>query len=84
MCPGSRYYLYYEEQEKIALARTLQMDLYVLPPCTVLLGKGYVRHAGAEFPGHLNLRYHIYFVPKDIKLPDAIKVSYGSSFESKK
>lgn len=62
LCPGSQYYLHCEEQEKIVLARMLQMKLFVLLPFPMFVESGYVQHAGAEYFGHPNLRYNVCFV----------------------
>lgn len=50
----------------------------------MFVGSSYEQHANAEHLSHPNLRYHGYFFPKHIKLPDVNECSNGSSFATKK
>lgn len=84
VCPLSHYYVHNEEKEKIILVRTLQIESFVLPPFSVFAGNGYVQHVGTEYLGHPSLQGHVCFVPKDIKLADAIEFSCGGNFAIKK
>lgn len=84
MCPGSDYYVHYGEEEQNVLARPLGKESFVLPTFFVFVENGCVEHAGTGYLGHPNLRHHVYFVTKGIKLPDTIELSYGGSFAIQK
>lgn len=72
LCLDSYCYVEYEEQKKRGLARTFQMESFVLPPFSLFAVNGYMQRAGAEYLGRPNFRSHDFFVCKDIKLPNAI------------
>lgn len=72
VCSVCHYYVHYEEQKKRNLARTSQMESFFLLPFSMFVRNGYAQHARANYLVHPNLCYQVYFVPKDIKLPDEI------------
>lgn len=77
VCRGSHYITHYEEDKKIVLVGTPQMKSIVLQPFPVFVDNRYVQHALSEYLCHQNLRYHVYSVPNDINLPDALEFSYA-------
>lgn len=80
MCPGSHFYGHYYGQVKRALDRTRQLESFVFPLFSVLVGNRYVFHVGAEYRFLPNLRYHVQSFLKDVNVLGAIAFIYGGSF----
>lgn len=59
-----------------ALRKGITANLVMIPPFSVLVGRGDMLHAGAAFEDSARLlrliRYHTYFVPENQDLPDAV------------
>lgn len=77
VCKGSHHYVFYPTAAKRALAKHLKLESIELPPNSVFVGHGWLQHAGAEYLGYHNMRYHLYFVPEGQRLGDSVSYSYG-------
>lgn len=64
------------------MADLLTLEPVVLPPHSVFVGHGYLQHAGAEYLGQVNLRYHVYLSPEDLDLQDSISFAYQWSLKT--
>lgn len=83
--PGKLYvskeshpFKHYPDAERRKLADISKVNAIFLPSYSVVVGLGCPQHAGAEFIGHPNLRYHVYLVLHYVWLQDSI--FYGSSW----
>ena len=56
------------------------MTEVTIPQFSIFVGHGHLQHAGAAWTGAHSIRYHMYFYPVDLDLPDAILFAYGDSF----
>lgn len=54
----------------------LVLEATFFPLHSVLVGHGYLQHAGAEFLGLVNLRYHVYLSLEDLYLQKLISNAY--------
>jgi hypothetical protein len=79
VAPGSHAYVFYPQEAKSLLSQSLVMTQITIPRFSIFVGHGHLQHAGAGWTGAHNLRYHIYFSPADLHLPDAIVFAYGDS-----
>jgi len=79
ICESSHKYVFYPEGPKFELSKLLRLEKIAIPPYSVLFGHGYVQHAGAEWSGTANLRYHMYFIPENHDLMDDVSFAYGWS-----
>ena len=56
------------------------MDEVQIPSYSIFIRYGYVQHEGDGYGGTHALRYHMYIIPADNNLKDAISYPYGRSF----
>ena len=62
-----------------SVSRGMVCGMVNIPPFSIFVGRGDVFHCGAGFDDYLGdsgqLRYHLYFVPKDKHLPDGVHLN---------
>lgn len=81
VCPASHSYVHYPPSHHATLVAALKLETLTIPKDSVFVGHGHLQHAGAGFNGSACLRYHTYFKPKDMRLPDAVMFAYGNSLK---
>ena len=80
---NSHFYLQQSSGLWPYLSKGLVARKVIIPPYSILIGRGDLQHAGAADIDHPNppvrgcLRYHIYFVPHDRKLVDGVHFTTG-------
>lgn len=57
---------------------TLVTHEITVPPISMLIGQGYIQHAGGGSKETHSLRYHVYLTPDTYGLPDATEFPYSS------
>lgn len=58
------------------LVSPLYMNGVINPPLSMFIGYGYSLHGGSECNQSSGLVYHVFFIPRDVKLKDAIMSAY--------
>jgi len=64
-----------------ALSRGMVVNMIRIPPYSIFVGRGDVFHAGHGFDDYEEdsgmLRYHMYFVPDGVSLPDGVHLLHA-------
>lgn len=58
---------------------TIYMTEVVIQPLSAFVSYGFLHHWGPDVNEHRILRYHLYLIPSDVQLNDAITFAYGNS-----
>ena len=77
---SSYHYVWYSEEDLKGLADIMVMSQILIRPNSIFIGHGYLQHAGSGWCGFASLRYHMYLIPDDLLLPDAIHFAYHELF----
>jgi len=80
VCKSSHQYIWYSDADKRDLADLMVLSQIQIQPNSIFIGHGYLQHAGSGWRGFHSLRYHMYIIPDDLVLPDAIHFSFQWSF----
>lgn len=76
VCNGSHQYVLYPAAPSRALANLLKLEPIDLSTHYVFVGHGWIQQAGEEYLGSHNQRYHLYLIPNNVHLKDAILYDY--------
>lgn len=81
VCKSSRHFVYYQQQALREMCEILRMNAVLLPSDILFVGHGYFQHWGAEFPGHVHLRYYFQFSAEDLVLQSSISFVFQASLD---
>ena len=73
----SHTFIFYPEKTKKELIERLRMKRVTIPGNSVFFGHGYLHHAGDKYLGSHCLRYHTYFRPEKVEIPNAVMFNHG-------
>lgn len=59
--PASQIFVFYATAKKRASEKTIQMENVIIRACSIFIGHGHLRHAGAGWYGSPCLRSHVNF-----------------------
>lgn len=82
VCPSSHQYVWYDEEDRISLARMLKMTEITIPARSIFIGHGLLQHAGCGWLGFQALRYHMYIIPTGMEMEDSVFYAFGSSLQN--
>lgn len=71
--------MYYDEEVKGDILRTLQIKPFFLPSFTVFVRNRYAQLVGAEYLDHYDICYHIALILGRIEILEAIEFSFSAS-----
>lgn len=81
ICEYSHHFVFGTRTELHHFAKALNLRKVIIPANSVFVGHGYITHAGAGYSDrttdNVALRYHIYFIPEGISLPDSVFFAFG-------
>ena len=67
--------MFYDKVSQQQLSKILKLECIEIPINSVFVSHGYIQHGGAGWKGCHSLRYHMYFVPVNYRLPDGIHLT---------
>lgn len=80
--PASHSYMHYPPSRHARLVSGLNLETVTIAKDSVLVGHGHFQNAGTGFSRSASLRYHIYFKPRDMRLPAAVMFAFGNSLKN--
>lgn len=75
--PRSQNNIFYSDVKKARLCKVMKTEEVKLLRECVLFGHGKVHHEGSERKMNHGLQYHLYVIPEDVDLRDAVALAYG-------
>lgn len=77
VCPFSQHIVSWsDEGNLVGMSKGMKVVRVLIPPFSMFVGRGDMFHCGAgfdDYPGDSGLlRYHLYFVPESVSLPDGV------------
>lgn len=84
VCPGSHQFWPYTDEYREVLVKNLKTSKLETEKYHVIVGCGYMQHAGMHRNSGQTLQYHVYVTPEKYYLKDAVSFLYRNAPVCKK